>query len=110
MQKADNAVDGLTEAQTKTRNDKDPLEHKLRRGCVGTTQPRKRLAAECREETTHLKQVSKRSPDAWVMLIVVNEGENTHTHTHITKKSRVEVFMFLRQLRDFMTSVTLDYA
>ena len=78
---ASNAMVSLTESQTKTRNDKDPLEHKLRRGCVGTKQPRKRLAAECREETTHLKLVSKRSQDAWVMQIVVNEGEKIHTHT-----------------------------
>ena len=59
----------------KTRNDKDPFERKLPGGCVVTRWLRKRLAAECRGETTHLKLESERSQDAWVMLIVVNEAE-----------------------------------
>ena len=89
----------LTESQTRTRNDKDPLEHKLQGGCVVTMQPRKHLAAECREETTHLKQVSKRSPDAWVMLIVVNEGEK-YTHTlKINQESRTTSEQAVQQLR-----------
>ena len=65
---SNNAVVSLTESQTKTRYDKDPFERKLQGDCVGTMQPRKRLAAECRVETTHLKLVSRRSQDAWVML------------------------------------------
>ena len=63
---------------TKTRNDKDPLERKIQEGCVITRHPRKRLAAKCREETTHLKLGSERSQDTWVVLNEVIEGEKTH--------------------------------
>ena len=83
---------------TTTRNDKDPFERELQGGCVVTRHPRKRLAAKCQEETTHLKQESERSHDTWVVLIDVNESEK-NTQAKKRNKSGASSAQVERQQR-----------
>ena len=55
-------------------NDKDPLERKLRGGCVGTMSPENRLAAKGRVEARHPKQKMQEEPGNKGSAAVVNEG------------------------------------
>ena len=96
---SNNAVVSLTESQTKTRYDKDPLERKLQGGCVSTMQSGKRLAAECRVETTHRKPRKQEEQGCMgIAAIVVNEDDKTTTNKK-SQESGTSSVQAERQLR-----------